>query len=290
MLSQLLNHGHDIRVLSLGKSRVPLHCMAVSAGYEQRRNEVYSWDGMQRGTAPFLVIQHTLLGEGRLDFAGVQHRLVPGQTMVLSMPHAHRYWLERGGHWEYFWMVLNGREALRLARELIDASGPVVSLPPAVVDRLAAACLTLIDKSDLVPGEASTAAYGAMAALHDGVFGASAVPERHLPAAMARVAAYVEANLALPLPVERLAALAEMSRSHFVRQFSAATGRAPSDFVLERRLERIERLLLATDMSVRSIAEATGFADGNYLAKTFRRERGVAPLQFRAAGRLAAGT
>lgn len=290
VLTHLLNHGHDIRRLTLPKSAMPLHCMAVSAGYEQRKNEVYSWDGMQRGTAPFLVVQHTLVGEGRLDFAGLQHRLVPGQTMVLSMPHAHRYWLERGGHWEYFWMLLNGREALRLARQLIDARGPVVKLPEPVVDRMAAACLTLIERADITPGEASAAAYAAMAALHDGVFGVRAAPEESLPSALARVVAHVEANLGLPLQVERLAKIAEMSRGHFVRQFSAEVGIAPSDFVLQRRLERIERLLLATDMSVVAIARATGFADANYLAKAFRRKRGVAPLQFRAAGRLAAGT
>jgi AraC family transcriptional regulator len=290
VLSQLLDHGYDVRVLTLPKSAVPLHCMAISAGYEQRRNEVYSWDGLQRGTAPFLVIQHTIVGEGRLDFAGVQHRLVPGQTMLLSMPHAHRYWLERGGHWEYFWMVLNGREALRLARELIDATGPVMRPPTGVVDRIARACLTLIEQADITPGEVSATAYAAMAALHDGVFGVSAVPEPGLPPAIARVMAHVETNLGQPLQVERLARLAEMSRGHFVRQFSAAVGTPPSDFVLDRRIERIERLLLATDMSVVAIAQATGFADANYLAKAFRRKRGVAPLQFRASARLAAGT
>ncbi|QDZ11087.1 AraC family transcriptional regulator [Devosia ginsengisoli] len=289
MLNQLIDHGHNLRVLALPRSATPLHCMAISAGYEQRLNEVYSWDGLQRGTAPFLVIQHTLVGEGRLDFAGTQYRLTPGQTMVLSLPHAHRYWLERGGHWEYFWMVLNGREALRLAREIIDAAGPVVSLPASVVDRLAGACDTLVGKPDITPGEASSAAYAAMAALHDGVFGADAAPERTLPAAINRVIAHVEANLARPLPVERLAAIAEMSRGHFVRQFGASVGTPPSDFVLERRIERIERLLLATDMSVVAISRATGFADANYLAKAFRRKRGLAPLEFRAQGRLAAG-
>lgn len=289
MLNQLIDHGHNLRVLALPRSATPLHCMAISAGYEQRLNEVYSWDGLQRGTAPFLVIQHTLVGEGRLDFAGTQYRLTPDQTMVLSLPHAHRYWLERGGRWEYFWMVLNGREALRLAREIIDAAGPVVSLPTGVVDRLAGACDTLVSKPDITPGEASSAAYAAMAALHDGVFGADAAPERTLPAAISRVIAHIEANLAKPLPVERLAAIAEMSRGHFVRQFGASVGTPPSDFVLERRIERIERLLLATDMSVVAISRATGFADANYLAKAFRRKRGLAPLEFRAQGRLAAG-
>ena len=289
MLKQLIDYGHKVRVLTLPKSAVPLHCMAISAGYEQRLNEVYSWDGLQRGSAPFLVIQHTIVGEGRLDFAGVRHRLVPGQTMVLSLPHAHRYWLERGGHWEYFWMVLNGREALRLAREIIDAAGPVVTLPPSIVDRLALACHTLIDKPSISPGEASSAAYGAMAALHDGVFGTDAAPDFTLPPAIARVVAYIDTNLNRTLNVDRLATLAEMSRSHFVRQFTLATGLAPSSFVQERRIERIERLLVATDMTIGAIAALTGFSDANYLAKAFRRLRGMTPLDYRVSRRLPTG-
>ena len=35
-------------------------------------------------------------------------------------------------------------------------------------------------------------------------------------------------------------------------------------------------------MKVSDIARATGFADGNYLAKAFRRHRGMTPLAFRA--------
>ena len=99
----------------------------------------------------------------------------------------------------------------------------------------------------------------------------------------------MEADLTANLQVDRLADIAEMSRAHFVRQFSAVMGMAPSDFVLERRLERIERLLLATDMTVVAIARAVGFADANYLAKAFRRRRGVAPLEYRAAQRIVAG-
>lgn len=287
VLNSLLEHGHDIRSLSLPRSAAPLHCMGVSAGYEQRRNEVYSWDGMQRGTSPFLVIQHTTLGEGRLDFAGTRHRLTPGKTMLVTMPHAHRYWLERGGEWEYFWLLLNGREALRLAREILDSAGPVIEPAPDEVDRLAGACLALLQMTEPSPGLASVAAYAAMASLHDSVFGSRAAPEKPLPAGLSRVIAHIEANLAEPLPVDRLAAFADMSRAHFVRSFAAAVGSAPSDYVLEKRLERVERLLLASEMPISAIAEAAGFADGNYLAKVLRRRRGMAPLEFRAAGRRA---
>jgi AraC family transcriptional regulator len=282
VLTTLLNNGFDLRRLAVQRSAAPLHCMVVSAGYEQRRNEVYSWDGMKRGTAPFLVIQHTTFGEGRLDYAGMQHRLTPGKTMLVTMPHTHRYYLDRGGHWEYFWLLLNGREALRLAREILDSAGPVLTLDPPQLDRLAAAALDALTIADPSPGQVSVLGYAAMAALHDGVFGARLPDDTALPPAMERVVGFVDDNLAAALHVERLANIAEMSRAHFVRRFTSALGQSPSDFVLARRLARAERLLLATEMGVGEIARLTGFANANYFAKVFRKKRGAAPLEYRA--------
>jgi AraC family transcriptional regulator len=282
MLSTLLSHGHDIRRLGAVRGSSALHCLTSAVGYEQRKAEIYSWDGMARGTSPFLVLQHTVLGEGRLSYAGTDHHLRPGQTMLVTIPQAHRYWLDRGGHWEYFWAVLHGREALRLAREILEVRGPVLEIGPAAVDRLAAACLTLLTDMTLTAGTASSAAYAALTALHDSVFDQPGPPAPTLPAALSRVVDHIERNLATKLSVDRLAERAGLSRAHFVRVFTAALGQPPSDYVQTRRMERVERLLLASEMTVADIARACGFADPNYLAKVFRRHRGMAPLDYRA--------
>ena len=169
---------------------------------------------------------------------------------------------------------------MRLAREILDAASPVLDIGPRV-DRLASACLTLLT-APLTPGETSTAAYTAMTTLHDAVFAERTAPNTPLPPAIARVIAHIDTHLSNPLPIPRLAQLAGLSRAHFTRSFTLALGEPPSDYTLSRRLERIERLLLATEMKISAIAQATGFADGNYMAKAFRRHRGMAPLEFRA--------
>jgi AraC family transcriptional regulator len=280
MLSRLLSHGHDIRVLAPRGSVPSLGVLTEAAGYEQRRNELYSWDGMKRGTEPFLVIQHTILGEGRLDFGGARYRLHMGQTMLVTMPHAHRYWLERGGHWEYFWFILSGREALRLAREVLAVAGPVLQPGTDGEARLAGACHALLTGS-LTPAQASVLGYEALAVLHDAAF-AGAGPRAALAPELARVLAHVDGNLAGDLRVDALAQVAGLSRAHFVRRFAAEVGVPPSDHVFARRMDRVERLLTASEMKIGDIARATGFADANYLAKAFRRHRGLSPMEFRA--------
>jgi AraC-like DNA-binding protein len=279
MLSDLIAHGHKVQAIAPARGPLGLHVMATGAGFEKRANEVYNWEGLKRGDAPFVIIQHTIGGRGELDFAGTRHVLLPGSTMILSFPHANRYWLDRGRTWEYFWIGANGREALRLIRGMIDLKGPVVVPAATAVDRMADACLRLMAGPER-SGEASLAAYEAMMALHDGLFGAAQQVADVAPA-IARAQDYVAAHLAEPLGVDRLARVAGLSRAHFVRRFSVEAGQSPSDYVFSARMERATRLLIATDQPVAAIASATGFANGNYFAKAFRRLNGVSPSEYR---------
>jgi transcriptional regulator GlxA family with amidase domain len=144
---------------------------------------------------------------------------------------------------------------------------------------MADACLRLMAGPDR-SGAASAAAYEAMMALHDGLFGA-AQEEANIAPAIARAQGFVATHLAEPLGIDRLARVAGLSRAHFVRRFSAETGHSPSDYVLFTRMERANRLLIATDQPVAAIAAATGFANGNYFAKAFRRLNGVSPSEYR---------
>jgi AraC-like DNA-binding protein len=258
--------------------------MPTSAGHEVRKGADYDWDGRERGRTPFTILQHTTSGAGNLRYENRNYRLGPGDTMVLIVPHNHRYWLEPGGHWEFFWLSMNGEEALRIHRDIIDASGPVVRLATETVERLATSCLRLVDGGASTSGRASSIAYEATMALHDDVFGAHPAPDE-LRGAMRPVTAHIEANLGRPLPVGELAGVAGMSRAHFSRIFVASEGLPPAEYVLERRLETAARLLVrGAVQSVKEIAILTGFADPNYFAKAFRRRYGLSPTEFRTTG------
>ncbi len=82
MLSQLIEHGHGLRMSDPAKGALSLHCMARGAGFERRFNEAYSWEGLKRGSQPFALIQHTIAGRGELDFEGTHHALTPGDTVI----------------------------------------------------------------------------------------------------------------------------------------------------------------------------------------------------------------
>src|SRR5436305_193255 len=54
---------------------------------------------------------------------------------------------------------------------------------------------------------------------------------------------YVEEHLGAGLTLEQMAAVARLSPYHFARQFKAATGLPPHQFVIARRVERARQFL-----------------------------------------------
>jgi AraC-like DNA-binding protein len=284
VLKTLIENGPVMRTVSLPRGRHSLHTMPTSTGYEIRTDASYDWDGRKRGETPFTVLQHTIKGAGNLRYESRNYRVREGETMLVLVPHNHRYWLEQHGRWEFFWISMNGEEALRIHKAILATTGPILNLKPETIEHLADCSLRLISGGAEAPGSASALAYEAAMALYDDVFGSHPVFSQEYRT-MSHVIDYISANLEKPLPVEVLAEVSGLSRAHFSRVFTASEGVPPAEFVLRKRLQRATKLLTkAADLSVKEIAVMSGFEDPNYFAKVFRRYFGASPTEFRTTG------
>jgi AraC family transcriptional regulator len=108
-------------------------------------------------------------------------------------------------------------------------------------------------------------------------------PNGALPRGRLRaVVEYVEDHLDADLSLRQIAAVAHLSAYHFARQFKAATGLSPHQYVILRRVERAEHLLQGGgDLSLAEVACSAGFTDQSQFSHHFKRRLGVTPGQFR---------
>jgi len=88
--------------------------------------------------------------------------------------------------------------------------------------------------------------------------------------------AYAEA-----LDVRRVAAVAHLSRAHFIRSFRAVFGETPHRYLQRRRVERSMFLLRETDRSVTDICFDVGFTSPGTFSRTFREIVGETPSHYR---------
>jgi AraC family transcriptional regulator len=112
-------------------------------------------------------------------------------------------------------------------------------------------------------------------------------PDGALPRGRLRaVTEYIEDHPDASSSLEQLAAVARLSVYHFARQFKAATGLPPHQYVILRRVERARQLLQAgTDLSLAEVALHSGFSDQSQFTHHFKRLVGVTPGQFRTPAR-----
>jgi AraC family transcriptional regulator len=102
------------------------------------------------------------------------------------------------------------------------------------------------------------------------------------------VVEYIEEQLDAGPTLEQMAAAARLSPYHFARQFKAATGLPPHQYVILRRVERARQLLQGSgDLSLAEVAAQAGFSDQSQFSHHFKRLVGVTPGQFRKSARIA---
>ncbi len=161
----------------------------------------------------------------RLRYERRHYRLKPGETMLVMIPHNHRYWLAPGEHWEYFWISMHGREALRIHREILAATGPVFRLRPETIEHLARCTLRFVEGEGETPGAASAIAYEAAMALFDEHLRLAPSSPTESDA-VSRVIRHILENLDKPLAVPELAEVAGFSRRAFHARVHGERGRA----------------------------------------------------------------
>jgi transcriptional regulator GlxA family with amidase domain len=100
-------------------------------------------------------------------------------------------------------------------------------------------------------------------------------------APMARVQAYVMANLKENFSVAKLAEIATMSERHFARQFVQWNDITPHEFIERARVDAARNLLESGDTALKAVAYECGFSSPDRMRLVFMKRLRVTPQQYR---------
>jgi AraC-type DNA-binding domain-containing proteins len=91
---------------------------------------------------------------------------------------------------------------------------------------------------------------------------------------------YIASHLDQRISVSRLAALSHLSIGRFHTTFREYTGRTPSQYVTELRMQRALALLQETGWAVARVSAALGYSSQSAFTHTFKRYFGVSPSRY----------
>jgi AraC family transcriptional regulator len=97
-----------------------------------------------------------------------------------------------------------------------------------------------------------------------------------------RTMLHIETRLETALHSSELAAIAQLSVSHFSRAFRVSFGQPPHNFVMGRRIEKAKRLILSDErITLAEVALSCGLSDQAHLSRMFRKLVGTSPAAWR---------
>lgn len=99
---------------------------------------------------------------------------------------------------------------------------------------------------------------------------------------LARLLDHIRAHPEARHTLKSLAARAAMSTRTLQREFRAATGQAPYEWIVGERIGRARELLEGTGLAQQTIAERVGIGSAESLRHHFRRRMGTTPARYRA--------
>ena len=103
-----------------------------------------------------------------------------------------------------------------------------------------------------------------------------------LRSGLRRAKDHADRHFAEPLTLEDLAAVAMVSKYHFLRLFRAVYGRTPAAYLSERRVERAQDLLRTTNLTVTEVCHAVGYSSLGSFSSGFAAITGESPSAFQA--------
>ncbi|MEU2036042.1 helix-turn-helix transcriptional regulator [Nocardia amamiensis] len=111
---------------------------------------------------------------------------------------------------------------------------------------------------------------------------ARGLPALYLLPHLRRARDLADRNFADPLNLDELAAAAGVSKYHFLRAFAAVYGLTPAAYLAQRRIERAQDLLRATNLTVTEVCMMVGYSSLGSFSSKFRQLVGVTPSQYQA--------
>ena len=260
---------------------IPLHALIVLSGHSKETSESYYYSGRTKEFPPYVGWQYTLSGKGCIEEDSECHDLLPGSLMIVTIPGSHNYYLPKNeGHWEFAFLTMIGREAVRMNKIIEKRIGNVINEEsiPLTLSLFREVIEKLFRGGIESPFENSSYTYRLLMQLLAEIGGSRAAAKDDY---FIELRKFIKQNVFREILVEEMAEVMHLSCSHFNRIFNKEMGVSPRVYLEDLRLKLAVEMLFEKTTTVKETAACCGFYDSNYFCRVFKKRYGISPGRYR---------
>ncbi|MGD8782197.1 MAG: AraC family transcriptional regulator [Ignavibacteria bacterium] len=206
-----------------------------------------------------------------------------GDIMLLFPGIWHRYQPNSKTGWKEYWISFNGRQPeIFRKNEILHENNPVieVGLDETLIN-LYHQILSLIESEKTGFREIiSTLTYQIIAQVN-AIQNSKRFAGKEIEITIQKAKAYIIDNIDSNIKFKKLAHELGIGYSWFRHMFRHYTGLAPTQYLLQMKLNKAKELVIGTSLSIKQISVMLGFESQYYFSKIFKKKVGMSPIQLR---------
>jgi AraC-like DNA-binding protein len=263
------------------KQPLLLHLLPTDAGYypKAKGHICERKNGCQE-----VIFIYCADGHGWCEISGLRHEITKNQLLVINASMPHVYGADKMKPWTIHWFHAAGTNVpFYLERLGVTDQKPIVSLGGDVqlfslFEDVRGGLQHGFTLTHLIYAAHSLAHLMGLILRHHEEFWHD---ETNIVKRIEKSVEFMQGHLAERLTIATLAALVNLSRSHYTKLFRRVTGYAPLSYLNHLRMQRAVQLLNTTDWSIKQIGDQLGFSDQFYFSRAFSKMHNHSPSEHR---------
>lgn len=232
---------------------------------------------MERDTYPYLLAAFIRRGEMDVRYRGETYIARKGDVLLMDCRHPHYYRAHNG--LEFLYVHFDGASSHEMVNYIVDNNGSPIFRQESNIDvgKLLYDVVQHYEQGGV--NNAMTVNYQINQVLY--WLSTSALPAVLEDSPIDNAIHYIRDNVGEPITLDDLAQLTNFSPCYLSHTFKKQTGYAPSEYVINTRLEKAQMLLTHSRKSVNEIAFDVGYSSASSFINVFTRKVGCTPKVYR---------
>ena len=245
----------------------------------QKCDPLYQWGP---GIRDHYLIHYIISGSGYYCLKQQTYELHAGDTFLVYPNTEAVYYADEHDPWEYAWVGFTGSDASMILKATdFTPEKPFIRCTP-MGDAIHRQLLHIYDArgNEFEHAVEMTGRLYTMLALF--LHGATHTKTSNSANSYVQKGIeFISSNYSYAITVEDIADYVGVSRSHLFRSFEAVLGQSPKEYLTDFRMKQACYLLEHSGLSITAIANSLGFDNSLYFSKTFHKQKGISPKEFR---------
>ena len=229
-----------------------------------------------RSDYQFCTVEFIRDGAGFLDIDGKSFHIRKNGLYFLTPGSTHTYWPDRSDPWYKLFFVIGGdlTPALLKAYKMED----VYHIPDCPELKKYFEQMQSLQYDSVISNQQASVIFHQF--LQEASMLVHGVKSR-LPEEIEKLKLALDNAVEDNFRLEKFAARSGLSEAHLIRMFRNHFQATPYDYLMNRKIENAQRLLLYSTLSIKEISARLGFSDQYYFSNYFKRKTGLSPRLYR---------